>query len=88
MDEYEYAEFFQVLSQQARMKILFELEEDDRSVSELTEIAECGQSCVSHHLKKLNEVGIVERKKQGNRRIYSLNQELFHQLIESVSEHS
>lgn len=57
--------YFKALSDPTRLRILNALRESERSVGELTTIAQCSQANVSKHLRVLAEAGIVTRTAQG-----------------------
>ena len=51
-----------------------ELAAGERTVTELTDALPITQPAVSQHLKVLREVGLVNDRAEGNRRIYRLNE--------------
>ncbi|MFO7819507.1 MAG: metalloregulator ArsR/SmtB family transcription factor [Halanaerobacter sp.] len=55
------AQIFQILSETNRLKILFALQDDSRSVSEITKLTNLSQPLVSFHLNALREAGLVEK---------------------------
>jgi ArsR family transcriptional regulator len=63
------------LADNTRLRILALLSHGEFTVQELTIVLEIGQSCISHHLKVLLEVGIVSVKRQGTWGYYRLNLE-------------
>lgn len=87
MDYSSYSKFFEALASENRLKILDILSEDERTVSEISEITAIEQSSVSHHLKCLRNCGFVQRKTDGNRRIYRINSEIVEKLFSTVEEH-
>lgn len=62
------------LADRNRRWILTELAEGERTVGELTQALPITQPAVSQHLKVLKQVGLVEDRAEGTRRIYRLNE--------------
>ncbi len=75
---------FRVLSEPTRLKLLHELSEGERSVSELMEATGSGQANVSKHLAILLEAGLVKRRKGGLNAYYSIADESVFKLCEVV----
>lgn len=73
MKYFLYYNFFRNFSNPVRLNIILLLREKDRSVSELVKATGDEQSKVSHHLALLNRCRIIDAKKKGKYRIYSLN---------------
>lgn len=65
--------FFQVFSNESRLKIIGYLANGNRSVSELADLLQLKEPTVSHHLSELKEIGLVDVRAEGNMRIYQLN---------------
>ena len=55
------SQIFQLLSEPNRLKILFALQDEARSVSEITRLTDLSQPLVSFHLNALREAGLVEK---------------------------
>ena len=75
---------FKILSEPIRLRILHELQEGERSVTELTSAVETSQPNVSKHLKILQDAGVVKRQPQGNTVYYSIADESIFTLCETV----
>lgn len=54
------ARVFKLLSDPTRLKILFTLENESRSVSQIIEMTGLSQPLVSFHLKALREAGLIK----------------------------
>jgi ArsR family transcriptional regulator, arsenate/arsenite/antimonite-responsive transcriptional repressor len=69
------AELFRALGDASRVKIVNVLatSHEPVCVCELTEPLGLTQPTVSHHVKKLLDVGLVEREQRGRWAFYSLN---------------
>lgn len=66
-------QFFKVLGNESRLKILGLLSNDERSVGELAALLELREPTVSHHLSAMKELGLVDVRADGNTRFYQLN---------------
>jgi DNA-binding transcriptional ArsR family regulator len=67
------ADAFNAVAEPRRRQILDALAGRERPVNELVELLGLGQPQVSKHLRVLREVGLVDARDDGRRRIYSLN---------------
>ena len=65
--------FFGKLANHLRIKIISNLDKKDMSVTELVGSLKVEQSKISHALRELRECNIVQAKKEGKQRIYSLS---------------
>lgn len=63
---------FRVLGEPARLRIVQLLEGGELSVGEIVEALSAQQSNVSRHLQTLHDSGIVGRRKEGGRVLYSI----------------
>jgi DNA-binding transcriptional ArsR family regulator len=64
---------FNAGSEPRRRQILDVLAGGERAVNDLVEELGCSQPQVSKHLRVLREVGVVDVRVQGRRRLYRLN---------------
>jgi DNA-binding transcriptional ArsR family regulator len=62
------------LADRNRRSIPTELAEGERTVGELTQALPITQPAVSQHLKVLKQVGLVNDRAEGTKRIYRLNE--------------
>lgn len=63
---------FDVLGSKARLRILQSLSDEPMFVSELTEEVGMDGKTAVHHLSTLEEAGLVEPYRRGNRKYYRL----------------
>ena len=70
-------EFFKVLSDTTRQKLLRLLEKKQMNVTEITRALKTSQPNVSHHLNVLRTAGLVVKERKGQEIYYSLNREWF-----------
>ena len=66
---------FDVLAEPTRRRILDELRLADSSVGQLVEKLAMSQPAVSKHLKVLREAGLVEVRREAQRRLYRVRPE-------------
>jgi len=66
-------QFFKVMADESRLKIIGLLSTGERSVGELAELLGLQEPTVSHHLGRLRELGLVEVRAEGTTRYYWLN---------------
>src|SRR5687768_3020608 len=76
---------FNAVSEPRRRQILDVLATGERSVSQLVEALAIAQPQVSKHLKVLREVGLVEVRDEGRRRLYCLKGESLKPIHDWVS---
>jgi DNA-binding transcriptional ArsR family regulator len=78
------AQRFRVIGEPMRIRILDRLRVGEASVQELTDDLEASQQNVSKHLGVLHGAGIVGRRKDGNRVLYTIADESVLELCEGV----
>jgi DNA-binding transcriptional ArsR family regulator len=66
------AELFSVLSERSRLRVLQALQHGPLSVSELVEKTKLKQANVSKQLGLLQTAGVISRRQEGNRAMYSI----------------
>ena len=75
---------FRVLSDPLRLRLLQELRDGERNVSELVDALGAGQPSVSKHLKVLLDAGLVSRRQEGTAAYYQIAEPETFQLCELV----
>ncbi len=65
--------FFQVFSNESRLKIIGYLANEEKSVGELAGLLRLKEPTVSHHLSEMKALGLVDVRAEGTMRIYRLN---------------
>ena len=76
------AQRFRALGEPARLKILTELMQGERTVTALVEATDLGQANLSKHLQLLRSEGFVERRKEGSFAHYRVADPSVYQLCE------
>ncbi len=66
---------FEVLAEPTRRRILDDVRDKERSVGELVKRLRLSQPGVSKHLRVLREAGLVEVRKDAQRRLYRVRPE-------------
>ena len=81
----ELATFFQLLSDQTRLRILALLQEkEEMCVGGLCERLGQSQPTVSHHLALLCSASLVERRREGKHNFYRLKPDRFRELLNAA----
>jgi len=79
--------FFEVLSTKSRLDILVALYYGVKSVTELAEIVNTERTNISHQLRILRGCSFVFVRKEGRKRMYSINMETVKQIFDLAEEH-
>ena len=66
-------QFFKVLANENRLKLLGILAKREHGVEELATLLNLKASTVSHHLSKLKELGLLSMRTEGNDHLYRLD---------------
>lgn len=66
-------QFFKVLGNESRLKIMGLLANDERTVGEMAALLGLREPTVSHHLAAMKDLGLIDVRVEGNNRVYFLN---------------
>src|SRR5437763_12140784 len=77
-------QFFKVLADETRLKLLGLLAHREHSVEELAAQLQLKTPTVSHHLAKLKELGLVGMRSEGNTHMYWLHAEALHSISKGL----
>ncbi|HHY23104.1 MAG TPA: winged helix-turn-helix transcriptional regulator [Clostridiaceae bacterium] len=79
-------DYFKILSDQTRLRILVLLHHKEFCVCQLTGITGISQTNISKHLAKLRDIGIVkdERKEQYTYYSLNINDKSFEDILETI----
>ncbi|MBD1839603.1 winged helix-turn-helix transcriptional regulator [Coleofasciculus sp. FACHB-64] len=80
------AEYFSILSEPMRLRILNFLRDDEKCVQELVEATQTSQANVSKHLKVMLQAGILSRRSEGTSAYYKVEDELIFELCNLVCD--
>ena len=81
------AEFFKILGDTTRTKILFALDQNEMCVCDIANVLNMSKSSISHQLGTLRRSGIVKCRKVGKEVYYMLDDDHVKQLFEVGIEH-
>ena len=81
------AEFFKILGDTTRTRILFALDQNEMCVCDIANVLGMTKSSISHQLSQLKHSGIVKCRKEGKEVYYSLDDDHIKQLFEVGMEH-
>ncbi len=81
------AEFFKILGDTTRVKILYALDKNEMCVCDIANVLGMTKSSISHQLGTLRRCGIVKCRKIGKEVYYMLDDEHVKQVFEIGSEH-
>lgn len=82
-----YKFFFGTLADESKLNILKALKKGSKTVSELQAELKSEQSCVSHNLRKLKQLGFVHSKIKGKYREYSIDKKTISPLLILIDKH-
>ena len=81
------AEFFKIIGDTTRTKILFALDQNEMCVCDIANVLGMSKSSISHQLSMLRKSGIVKYRKEGKEVYYTLDDEHVQQVFEVGIEH-
>ena len=81
-------ELLNVASDYTRLKILYAIMDEDKSVSTIVTEVGASQSLVSHQLKVLKKANLVSTHKEGTKVYYKLADDHVTSLLKIVQEHA
>jgi ArsR family transcriptional regulator len=83
----EMADLFKMFSDSTRIKILYDLFDEEKSVTQICDDIEMNQSAVSHQLKALKNAKLVKSRREGKSVMYSLDDDHVKTIIAMGKEH-
>ena len=81
------AEFFKIIGDPTRTKILFALDQNEMCVCDIANVLGMTKSSISHQLATLRNSGIVKYRREGKEVYYTLDDEHVKQVFEIGIEH-
>ena len=75
------ADFFSVFSDGTRLRLLSALSISDMCVTDLANVLDLNQTTVSHQLKLLKSVGVVDSVRYGKSIFYSINNKVVKEVM-------
>lgn len=86
-DLFDLADLFKVFGDSTRIRILYALFFEEKSVTEISDILDMSQSAISHQLKYLKDNNLVKSKRDGKSVYYSLSDDHVKIIVETALEH-
>ena len=80
------AKIYKTIGDPNRLKILEILRQGENCQCEIIPLIEQSQPTVSRHLKLLDDSGLIKRKKEGTRVIYSVVDPHIYNLLDAIDE--
>ena len=81
------AEFFKIVGDTTRVKILFALDQNEMCVCDIANVLGMSNSSISHQLGTLRRSGIVKCRKEGKEVFYMLDDEHVKKVFEIGAQH-
>ena len=79
-----HSDFFKALGDENRLKIIYLLMKRDMCVCEMVAALEASQPTTSHHLKILENAGLIERKRKGQWVFYGISNSKIPGYVKSI----
>ncbi|NLG57210.1 MAG: helix-turn-helix transcriptional regulator [Clostridiales bacterium] len=83
----EGAQFFKVMGDGTRFKILWALDKHELCVCDLAHLLGMSKSAVSHQLARLRENRLVKNRREGKNVFYTIADDHVHRMLISCVEH-
>lgn len=84
---YDLADFFKVLGDSTRSKIIWALDEHEMCVCDLAVLLNMTKSAISHQLRALREANLVVNRREGKNVFYALADDHVQAIFEKGLEH-
>ena len=84
---YALSDFFKVMSDSTRMRIMAALDNEEMCVCDLSEVLGMTKSAISHQLKVLKDSGLVKFRRDGKNVFYTLKDDHVKTILEMGIEH-
>ncbi len=84
----EAANFFKVMGDKTRFRILFALDKHELCVCDLANLLDMSVSAVSHQLAKLRESKLVKSRRDGKNMFYTIADDHIHLMLKGCVEHA
>ena len=84
---YDLSDFFKVLGDSTRAKIMWALDESEMCVCDLAVLLNMTKSAISHQLRSLRQANLVKYRKEGKVVFYSLSDDHVKAIFEKGLEH-
>lgn len=86
-DLYDLSDFFKVLGDSTRVRIIWALDENEMCVCDIAVLLNMTKSAISHQLKSLKQADLVKFRREGKVVYYSLKDDHVKDIFEKGIEH-
>lgn len=86
-DLYDLSDFFKILGDSTRVKIIWALDEKEMCVCDIAVLLNMTKSAISHQLKTLKQANLVKFRREGKVVYYSLKDDHVKDIFEKGMEH-
>ena len=86
-DIYDLSDFFKVLGDSTRMRIIWALDESEMCVCDIAVLLNMTKSAISHQLRALRNANLVKFRREGKTVYYSLKDDHVRDIFEIGMEH-
>lgn len=86
-DIYDLSDFFKVLGDSTRVKIIWALDQNEMCVCDIAVLLNMTKSAISHQLRSLKQADLVKFRKEGKVVFYSLKDDHVKDIFEKGMEH-
>lgn len=86
-DLYDLSDFFKILGDSTRVKIIWALDESEMCVCDIAVLLNMTKSAISHQLKTLRQANLVKTRREGKVVYYSLKDDHVKDIFEKGMEH-
>lgn len=86
-DLYDLSDFFKVLGDSTRVKIIWALDEKEMCVCDIAVLLNMTKSAISHQLRSLKQADLVKFRREGKVVYYSLKDDHVKDIFEKGMEH-
>lgn len=86
-DLYDLSDFFKVLGDSTRVKIIWALDEKEMCVCDIAVLLNMTKSAISHQLRSLKQAELVKFRREGRVVYYSLKDDHVKDIFEKGMEH-
>ena len=80
-------DFFKIMGDSTRMKLLLSLSQNELCVSDLAYILNMTRSAISHQLSELKEAKLIKSRRDGKLIFYSLDDDHINDIVKKSLEH-
>lgn len=84
---YTLSEFYKIVADYTRMKIIYALTKEELCVGDISEIVNMSQTAVSYQLRILRGARLVKYRREGKMIFYSIDDEHVRDIINITIEH-